>query len=284
MLNFGVSMFPTEYSLMPTELARAVEERGLDSLFFPEHTHIPVERRTPWPGGSELPKHYFHTLDPFVALAASAAVTTRIKLGFGVCLITERDPIVTAKEVASLDLLSNGRVILGAGAGWNREEMENHGTAYPKRWKILRERVLAMKAIWAADGAEFHGEHVDFAPIHSYPKPLQAGGPPVWLGSNSKYITDRVAEYGDGFMPIHGRAGAAALDQLRQSCADRGRDFGTLTLAVFGTPPTDEAVRDYAAQGYRHLIFIVPSAGRDTVLPQLDRLAALAKRSRDLAV
>ena len=176
---FGVNMFPTDYSIQPVELAKAVEARGFDSLFFPEHTHIPASRATPFPGGGDLPKHYWHAHDPFVALGAAAAVTEHIRLGTGICLVIERDPITLAKEIASLDMISNGRAIIGIGAGWNREEMENHGANYQHRWAIVREKVLAMREIWNNDTAEFHGEHVDFAPIWSYPKPVQAGGPPI---------------------------------------------------------------------------------------------------------
>ena len=171
--HFGITMFPTDYSIQPVELARAVEERGFDSLFFPEHTHIPTSRKTPFPGGGELPKHYSHTHDPFVAFGACAAVTKRIRLGTGICLVIQRDPITLAKEIASVDSLSNGRFVLGIGAGWNREEMSNHGADYTNRWGLVREKILAMKAIWTQDEAEFHGKFVDFDPIWSYPKPAQ---------------------------------------------------------------------------------------------------------------
>ena len=181
MVRFGVTTFPTDYGLSVVDLARAVEERGLDSIFFNEHTHIPVGRHTAFPGGGELPKEYSHTHDPFVALAAAAAVTKRVMLGTGICLVIERDPIVLAKEVASLDRISDGRVILGVGAGWNVEEMENHGTSYRQRWKILRERVLAMREIWTRDVAQFHGEFVDFEPLWSWPKPIQKPGPKILL-------------------------------------------------------------------------------------------------------
>ena len=181
--TFGAMMFPTDYAIQPVELAQAVETRGLDSLFFPEHTHIPTSRKSPWPGGGDLPTEYWHTHDQFVALTAAAVATKRIKLGTGICLVIERDPIVLAKEVASLDVISGGRVILGIGGGWNAEEMENHGTNFKKRWKVLRERVQAMKEIWSKDVAEYHGEFVNFDPMWCYPKPIQAGGPPVLLGS-----------------------------------------------------------------------------------------------------
>ncbi|HVA80578.1 MAG TPA: LLM class F420-dependent oxidoreductase, partial [Candidatus Binataceae bacterium] len=173
MVKFGISMFPTDYAIQPVELALAAEARGFESLWFPEHTHIPASRKTPFPGGIELPKDYSHTHDPFVALGAAAAVTKKLRLGTGVCLVIERDPIVLAKEIASLDLISGGRVELGIGAGWNVEEMENHGAQFKKRWKIVREKILAMRQIWTQEAAEFHGEFVNFDPIWMFPKPVQ---------------------------------------------------------------------------------------------------------------
>jgi probable F420-dependent oxidoreductase len=185
MPDFGISMFPTDYAIQPVELALAAEERGFESIFFPEHTHIPASRKTPFPGGTELPKEYWHTHDPFVALGAAAAVTKNLKLGTGVCLVIERDPITLAKEVASLDMISGGRVVFGIGAGWNVEEMQNHGAVFKRRWKIVKEKILAMREIWTKEAAEFHGEFVNFDPIWSYSKPVQAGGPPSRVRSQS---------------------------------------------------------------------------------------------------
>jgi probable F420-dependent oxidoreductase len=273
-IHFGISMFPTDYAIPPTELAMALESRGFDSLFFPEHTHIPANRKTPFPGGTELPRQYWHTHDPFVALGACAAVTTKLRLGTGICLVIERDPITLAKEVASLDMISNGRFIFGVGAGWNREEMENHGAGYPNRWEIVREKVLAMKAIWRDDAAEFHGRFVDFDPIWSYPKPVQQGGPPIWIGANSRWVFDRVAEYGDGWMPIGG-AGEGNVDRLRAACTARGRDPNEVTLALFGAPPDADRLRRRMAQGFTELIFNIPCDAADAVLPRVDRLASL---------
>jgi probable F420-dependent oxidoreductase len=279
MARFGVSMFPTDYAIQPVPLARAVEERGLDSLFFPEHTHIPASRLSPWPGGADLPRDYWHTHDPFVALAACAAVTERIRLGTGICLVIERDPIVLAKEVASLDMISNGRVILGIGAGWNREEMENHGANFKQRWAIVREKVLAMKQIWTQDNAEYHGEHVNFDAIWSWPKPVQPGGPPIWIGANTKWTFDRVAEYADGWMPIGGM-GSGALDRLREACEKRGRNVADIQLALFGAPLDEAQARGRLEQGFGDLVFNLPSEGVDKTLPRLDRIAALAERLR----
>src|SRR6185503_11198769 len=201
-MDVGIAIFPTDYAMRVDELARAVEERGYESLWFPEHTHIPVSRRSPWPGGPTLPREYWQTHDLFVALATAAAVTTRLKVASGICLLVERDPITTAKEVASLDHLSGGRVIFGIGAGWNAEEMENHGTVFRTRWRLLRERVLAMKKIWTEDEPSFEGEFVRFAPIWSWPKPVQKPHPPVFLGGHGRRALERVVDYCDGWLPI----------------------------------------------------------------------------------
>src|SRR5690349_2855374 len=178
-MHLGVTLFATDYAIRPDELARAAEERGYESLWFPEHTHIPASRRSPWPGGPTLPKEYWHTHDLFVALGMAAAVTTRLRLGSGICLLVERDPITTAKEVATLDFLSGGRFLFGIGGGWNAEEMEDHGTDFRTRWKLLRERVLAMKRIWTEDEPGFEGELVQFPPLWSWPKPVQKPHPPI---------------------------------------------------------------------------------------------------------
>ena len=272
--EFGVTMFPTDYSIQPVELAQAVEERGLDSLFFPEHTHIPASRATPFPGGGDLPKMYWHTHDPFVALGACAAVTSSIKLGTGICLVIERDPITLAKEIASLDMISNGRFILGIGAGWNREEMENHGANYPKRWAEVREKILAMKAIWSEEEPEFHGEFVNFDPIWSYPKPVQEGGPPVWIGANSKWVFDRLAEYGDGWMPIGG-LGSGNMEKLTAAFDKAGRSVQDLDMALFGAPSDIDQLKGRIEQGFDHLIFNLPSDKSDKVFPLLDKYAEL---------
>lgn len=281
MAHIGVFIFPTDYSIQPVELAQAIEERGLDSLFVCEHTHIPANRVSPWPGGGELPKEYWHTLDPFVALAAAAAVTKRIKLGTGICLVVERDPIQLAKEVASLDLISNGRVILGVGAGWNAEEMANHGVDFKSRWKIVREKVKAMRAIWTQEEAEYHGEYVNFDRMWSYPKPVQAGGPPVWLGAQSKWAYPRVIDYCDGWMPIGFMPGLEqGIETLRQECAKAGRDFASLDKAIFAAPTDEARSTELLKCGYTHLMYPLPSEQRDKVLPLLDKYAAMARRLR----
>lgn len=285
MTQFGVLMFPTDYAVPPQVLAAEAEARGFESVFFPEHTHIPASRITPWPGGDELPREYMRTFDPFVALTAAAAVTKSIKLGTGICLVTQRDPIVMAKQVASLDLLSGGRLVLGVGAGWNVEEMANHGVEFSKRWPVLRERVLAMKEIWSEDQPEFHGEYVNFDPIFSYPKPAQVGGPPILIGASSRWTYDRIAEYGDGWMPIYQNAKrreaqggidyAAGVKATRDAWrrADRA---GEPEFSVFGVPPSHGAIEELVEAGFNRLIFGLPPDDADTVMPLLDRLAELA--------
>ena len=282
MATFGVMMFPTDYAIQPAELARAVEERGLDSLFFPEHTHIPTSRKSPFPGGGELPTEYSHTHDQFVALTAAAVVTKRIKLGTGICLVIERDPILLAKEAASLDMISGGRLILGIGGGWNAEEMENHGTNFKRRWKVLRERVLAMREIWSKEAAEFHGEFVNFDPIWSYPKPVQAGGPPILLGSEAKRAPERVVDYCDGWMPINRRPEqlAEGLKAIREAADRAGRRFDTIQLGLFAAPGKEDAARRVIEMGFTHLIFPLPPAKADAVMPLLDGYAALSEKLR----
>ncbi len=285
MTDFGVLMFPADYAIQPIPLARAAEERGFESLFFPEHTHIPASRKSPWPGGAELPQEYWHTHDPFVSLAAAAAATRTLKVGTGITLVTERDPILMAKQVASLDTLSEGRVLLGVGAGWNAEEMENHGVAYATRWKVLRERILAMRRIWTEDEAEFHGDYVNFDPVWSWPKPVQQGGPKILLGASSKYTWKRVAEYCDGWFPIHQdprRAAAsgavdyvAGMSAIRSAWAEAKRS-GEPDFSIFGVGPNADRVRELIEMGFNRIIFALPPADADTVLPMLDNYAAIA--------
>jgi len=280
MTNFGVVMFPADFAIHPAELARATEERGFGSLFFPEHIHIPASRKTPYPGGIEMTKEYWQSHEPFVALAAAAAVTTRIKLGTAVCLVVERDPILLAKEVASLDAISNGRVVLGIGGGWNVEEMENHGVPFKRRWKVVREKVLAMREIWTKEAAEFHGEFVNFDPIWCGPKPVQKGGPPILLGSFSKRAFERVAEYCDGWIPVNipGYDFAAALKALRETAERAGRRADSLSLTIPGVAPKEEEARRFVAMGFDRILFGLPPAGREIVLPLLDRYASLVAK------
>ena len=278
-MKFGVSMFNTDYSMRIDDLAREVEARGLESLWVPEHTHIPKSRKSPWPGGPNLPKEYWHTHDPFVALAMAAAVTTRLKVGTGICLVIERDPITLAKEIASLDFLSKGRFLFGIGGGWNAEEMENHGTDFKKRWRVLREKILAMKEIWTKEEPEYHGEFVNFDPIWSYPKPAQKPHPPVLLGVNTPKARERVVEYCDGWFPLAGRAGdlAAGIADLRRLAEKAGRNPKSLSVSVYAATPEESIVRQYEQAGAERTVFNLPSAERDTVLPILDKCAKLTQ-------
>jgi probable F420-dependent oxidoreductase len=280
-MKLGINMFPTRYSIGPAELARAVEERGFESLFFPEHTHIPTSRRSPWPGGPDMPDQYRETLDLFLALTAAATVTERILLGTGICLVVERDPITTAKEVATLDLLSGGRVLFGIGGGWNREEMENHGTDPTTRFALMRERVLAMKEIWTHEEAEFHGRYVDFDPIWQWPKPVQQPHPPVLVAGNGPRTLERVMEYGDGWIPIPGR-GSVPLGEgtarLREMAAEAGREPPPVT--VFGARPQAEVLDHYAAAGVDRVLFALPPVEAAEAFKFLDTYANLVETER----
>ena len=276
-MRVGVFYFPTDYGIDIRELARAAEERGFESLLLPEHTHIPTSRRTPYPGGGELPKAYSHTHDPFVALSFAAAVTTKILLGTGICLIPQRDPIVTAKSVASLDKLSNGRFLFGIGGGWNVDEMENHGARYQTRFKLMRERILAMKALWTQEEAAFHGEMVNFDPVWLYPKPTQRPHPPILLGGSSDHTVKRVVEFCDGWLPI-GRPGfnaKEAVAQLRQAASAAGRDFSTLSISVFGAPADQAVLAEYREAGIQRAILAIPDLTRDEILGVLDKYTPL---------
>jgi probable F420-dependent oxidoreductase len=279
-MHFGLTMFPADFAMRVDELAREAEARGFESLWLPEHTHIPVSRRSPWPGGAELPKEYWHTHDLFVALATAAAVTRTLKICSGICLLVERDPITTAKEVASLDVLSNGRVMFGIGGGWNAEEMENHGTTFKTRWKLLRERVEAMKKIWTEDEAEYHGEFVNFDRIWSWPKPIQKPHPPIFLGGHTPRTLQRVVDYCDGWIPIPVRAGdlTAQIRDLRRRAEKAGRDPKSIAIATYGGPRDETVIQQYSDAGVDHYIFGLPPAGRDTVLRLLDRYAKFVRK------
>ncbi len=277
-MKYGVTMFATDYAIRPDEVARAAEERGFESLFFPEHTHIPASRRTPWPGGSPLPKEYWHTHDVFVALTAAAMATKTLKIGTGICLVVERDPIIMAKEVATIDFLSNGRMLFGIGGGWNVEEMANHGTDFKTRWELLRERVLAMKEIWTKEEAEFHGELVNFDPVWSFPKPVQKPHPPVLLGTHTGRGRQRVVDFCDGWIPIGIRAGdiLEGIKDLARRARAVGRDPSTISVTVFGVPANTDLLQQYADAGVDRVVFWLPPEGRETALPMLDRYAETA--------
>ena len=273
-MDFGVCIFPTEDAMHPAELAVALEERGFESYWVAEHTHIPADRRSPWPGGADLPQMYYETMDPFVALTAAATATEHLKVGTGICLVVERDPITTAKEVASIDHISGGRFLFGIGGGWNAEEMENHGTDFSTRFKLMRERVEAMKAIWADDPDEYHGELVDFDPIWSKPKPVQTPHPPIHLGGASPQGPRRAARYGDGWMPINGRGSMLdELDVLAEECAKNDRDVSEIELSLYMAPPKADVAKQHEDAGVSRFIFGLPPAPADTLLPILDGYA-----------
>jgi probable F420-dependent oxidoreductase len=278
-VKFGITMFATDYAIPAHELGKVCEDLGFESLFFPEHTHIPASRKTPWPGGAELPKEYSHTLDPFVAMAAAASVTKDLKVGPGVCLVIEHDPITLAKQVASVDHLSGGRVLFGIGGGWNLEEMENHGTDPDKRWKLMRERVLAMKEIWAKDEAEFHGKLVDFDPIWSWPKPVQKPHPPIYVGGGGPHTFQRVVEYGDAWLPILARVEGNIkdrIDELNRMAAEKGR--GPIPVTAFGARPDAATIEEYEAAGIERCLLWLPAAPADEVMPVLERYAELVNK------
>lgn len=278
-MKIGLYIFATEYSIRIDELAREVEDRGFESLWLPEHTHIPVSRRSPWPGGGELPREYAHTLDLFVSLTAAAAATKTLKIGSGVCLLIQRDPIITAKEAASVDYLSNGRFHFGVGAGWNAEEMENHGTDFKTRFKRMCDYVQAVKTIWTEDEAEYHGRFIDFDPIWSYPKPVQKPHPPIHLGGSGPHTLQRVVEFCDGWIPL-GRdpdSVVAASTELRNAAGRAGRDFDTIELTVYGVAPKQQPIDRYQGAGFHRVLLGLPSVGRDDILPRLDRYAQLLR-------
>jgi probable F420-dependent oxidoreductase len=270
-------MFTTDQTVAPPTLARAAEERGLYSLYLPEHTHIPTSRKTPPPtGDAELRDEYKRTVDPFVALAMAAAVTQRLLLGTGICLVAQREPIVTAKAVATLDHLSGGRFVFGIGFGWNEDEAADHGVDMRTRRARAREHVLAMRELWRADVAEYHGDFVELSPSWSWPKPAQPGGPPILMGGAAGPALFRhIAEYGDGWIPIGGGGVKAAMSDLQRACDERGRDWQTVRIVPFGTIPDPGKLEYYASIGIEEVVLRVPSANEARVLPLLDEYARL---------
>jgi probable F420-dependent oxidoreductase len=277
-MQFGLSMFITDETIAPVELGRAAEDAGFEALFVPEHTHIPASRESPWPGGDQLPREYSHTLDPFVALGAVAATTERLRVGTGIALIVERDPITLAHEAATLDHLSGGRFELGIGAGWNLEEMRNHGTDPARRFAVMRERALAVREIWTQEEASFHGEFVNFDRAISFPKPVQTPHPPILFGGATAQGRARVVEYCDGWIPIDVLLDdlPAAIADLRQKAQAAGRRPDQLSVSVFAfKPPTPDAVRRMEDLGVERVTMVAPRR-LDDALPFLDRMATLA--------
>jgi len=270
-MNFGVAIFPTESVQTPSEIAAMAEERGFECLLFPEHTHIPASRETPAPGGGELPSHYGRTYDPFVALTAAAMATERLLIGTGICLVIERDPIITAKEVASIDVLSGGRFLFGVGAGWNVEEMRHHGTEASRRFGVMRERIEAMKAIWTQDEASYSGRYVGFERIWCWPKPVQKPHPPVLIGGSGKQVLDRVLAYGDEWMPsrMPDEDLAARIKELNGRAVDAGRE--AIPVTVFGMAPEPERIERLAQDGVQRVVFWLPPDSAEAVEAAFDR-------------
>jgi probable F420-dependent oxidoreductase len=271
-LHLGLTLFTTDQSIGPVDLAREAEARGFHSLYIPEHTHIPTSRRTPPPtGGDVLAEEYKRTLDPYVSLAAAASVTSRILLGTGIALVAQHDTLVLAKQLATLDLLSEGRLVLGIGYGWNREEMESHGIDVKRRRALVREKMLAMQALWSQEVAEFRGELVRFEPSWQWPKPVQQPRPRTLIGgAPGPRLFAHVAEYADGWMPIGGAGVREALPLLRRALEERERDPSNLHVVPMGILPDARKLEYYASVGVTEAVLRLPSAPRDEVLPVLD--------------
>src|SRR3954453_7021735 len=276
-MHFGASMFFTDYSMTSAALARALEERGFESVWAPEHSHIPLSRRSPWPGGGDLPKMYYDVMDPFVTLTAAAAATKTLKVGTGVCLVNQRDPIQTAKLVASIDQVSAGRFLFGIGVGWNAEEMEDHGTVFATRAKLVRERVEAMKAIWTQNKAEYHGEFVNFDPMMTWPKPVQKPHPPVIVGGAFPYSARRAIRYGDGWIPQAARGGykeiGDPIPEFRKMAAEAGRKPEEIAITVWFPRRELDLMKRYADMGVERVVFNVESEKADKAMPVIDEIA-----------
>ena len=278
-MKIGAAMFFTAYSMRPDALGRALEERGFESLWVPEHSHIPLKRTKAFPGGTELPRPYYDIMDPFLVLTAAAVATKTLKVGTGVCLINQRDPIQTAKLVASLDRLSGGRFLFGVGNGWNQDEMENHGTDFTTRHKLVRERIEAMKEIWTKSKAEYHGEMVKFDPMMAWPKPAQKPHPPIIVGGAFPYGARRAVRYGDGWIPLRTRAGYAEvrdlLPKFQEMAKEAGRDLASLPITIWNSKEdVDQLKRDRDA-GVVRVVVSLESAKADKILPELDRWAKI---------
>jgi probable F420-dependent oxidoreductase len=281
MMRYGVTMFVTDVSIGMIELAKAVEERGLDSVWLPEHTHIPTSRRTPYPNGGDLPDEYRRCLDPFVALTAAAMAAPHLRVGTGILLVAQHDPIVVAKSAATLDLISGGRLSLGVGFGWNEEEMNDHGVQFRTRRAKGREHVLAMRELWTNDEASFDGEHVRFDSTWQWPKPAQRNGPPILIGGAAgPKLFEQIADYGNGWIPIGGKGITNALPQLRDIVASHGRDPDELEIVPFGSIPDQGKLDYFESIGVTECVFALPSAPADQVLPLLDKQAAIVADRR----
>ncbi len=281
MLKFGISLFFTEYSMKPADLARELEQRGFESVWSGEHSHIPAAMKTPFPGDGGIKRHYIDVMDPFVTLAAAACATTTLKIGTGVCLIPQRDPIQTAKLVASIDQISGGRFLFGVGNGWNQEEIENHGTVFATRHQRAREAIEAMKEIWTKSKAEYHGELIKFDPMMTWPKPMRKPYPPVLVGGSFPYSARRAIRYGDGWLPSAPKGSRDILEvipRFRQMAAEAGRDPASLPITAWYPPRDLGLMHQYRDLGVDRAVFTVPSAAADVVLPALDEIGAIMRR------
>jgi probable F420-dependent oxidoreductase len=282
-MKFGASMFFTDYSMAPAELAVALEQRGFDIVWAPEHSHIPVSRKTPFIMGGDLPKRYYDAMDPFVTLTAAAMVTKTLKLGTGVCLVNQRDTIQTAKLVASIDQVSGGRFLFGIGIGWNAEEMEDHGTAFATRAKLVRERVEAMKLIWTKTKAEYRGEFVNFPEMMAWPKPVQKPHPPVIVGGAFPQAARRAVRYGEGWIPLAGRPNQYGdvfdfVPKFREMLKEAGRDEASCPITLFNVQEDVDLLKRYRDLGAVRVSVSLPAAKADVTLPVLDRWAALIRQ------
>ena len=280
-MRFGVTMFATDLSIEPVDLAVALRERGFDSMWVPEHTHIPTSRRTPYPSGGELPDEYRRCHDPFVALTAAAVAAPGLRVGTAILLVAQRDPIVTAKAVASLDRVSGGRLTLGIGVGWNEDEMEDHGVDYRRRREMGREHTLAMRRLWEDEAASFDGEFVHLPPSWSWPKPVQQPLPVLIGGAAGPKLFDHIAEYAQGWIPIGGRGLTETLPELRQRFEKAGRDPSAIEVVPVAIVPDHGKLDHYREVGVTECVFGLPSAPRDAVLPVLDKYAALLEQRTD---
>lgn len=273
-MQIGIAMFCTDYAIPPTDLAKALEERGFESQWFPEHSHIPLSRESAWPKGGELPKRYYDVMDPFVVMGAAAAVTTTLKVGAGICLVPQRDVIQTAKQVATIDQISNGRFLFGIGTGWNADEMANHGVAFKTRHKVMREKIEAMRAIWTETKPEYHGEFVDFGPMMTWPKPVQKALP-VLVGGEFPYGARRALAYGDVWMPHAQRPAYNLLDKIPEFREMEKAAGRSVPITAFGAEHDPDIWGAYEDAGVERLVLSIDSDPADIVLPQLD---AWAKR------
>ena len=282
-LKFGVSMFFTDYAIAPRDLGIALEQRGFESVWAPEHSHIPLSRKTPFPAGGDLPKKYYDAMDPFVALTAAAAATKSLMIGTGVCLVQQRDPIQTAKLVASIDQVSRGRFLFGIGNGWNQDEMENHGTDFSTRHKRARENIEAMKAIWTQSKAEYHGDLVNFDPIMAWPKPVQKPHPPILVGGAFPYSARRAIRYGDGWLPQAARRGSYRqigdmIPEFRTMAEAAGRDPKSIAITVWHSRKDADLLKRYEDLGVERVVFPLESDTAEAVMPTLDSIADLIRK------